>query len=83
MNSCNNSVHRTLGRKPTGITSAVVGDVREEVFFNRPPSKKATSRLVKLKVFLNWSIFAKGHLPNWAEEIFTVAAINRKTSPLT
>jgi len=85
VNAYNNSVHRTLGRKPTDITPAVVGDVREEVFSNRPPSRKKgdikvgdTVRISKVK-----SVFAKGYLPNWTEEIFTVASINRKTSPIT
>ena len=66
------------------ITPDVVGDVPEEVFSNRPPSTKKsdikvgdTVRISKVK-----NVFAKGYLPNWTEEIFTVASINRKTSPV-
>jgi len=84
VDSYNHSVHRTLGRKPVDITPDVVGDVREEVFSNRPPSTKKsdikvgdTVRISKVK-----NVFAKGYLPNWTEEIFTVASINRKTSPV-
>ena len=83
--SYNNSVHRTLGRKPAEITPDVVGDVREKVFSNHSPSNRKsdikvgdTVRISKVK-----SVFAKGYLPNWTEEIFTVASINRKSLPLT
>ena len=37
-----------------------------------------TVRISKVK-----SIFTKGYLPDWTEEIFTVTAINRKTPPVT
>ena len=40
--------------------------------------KASTVRISEVK-----SIFAKGYLLSWTEEIFTVAVINRKTSPLT
>ena len=82
--SYNHSVHRTIKRKPVDVTHAVVGDVREKAFKNRPPSKEKsdikvgdTVRISKVR-----SVFAKGYLPNWTEEIFTVSSINRKTSPI-
>ena len=85
VDSNNNSVSRTVDHKPTDITPAIVGDVRE-VLSNRALSKKKgnikvwdTVRISKVK-----SIFAKGYLPNWTEEFsFTVAIIYRKISPLT
>ena len=80
VNSYSNSVHRTLGRKPTDITPAVVGDVREEVLFNHPLNKKIGDTIFIANVK---SIFVKGYLLNWTEQTFTAAAINRKTSPVT
>ena len=37
-----------------------------------------TVRISKVK-----SVFAKGYLPNWTEEFFTVSGINTKYSPIT
>ena len=79
VNSYNNSVRQTLGRKLIDITSAVVGDMREEMFSNRPPSKKKGD----IKIDDTVRYCPKGYLLNWTQEIFTVAAINRKASPVT
>lgn len=80
----NHSVHRSIKRKPADVTPDVVSEVRE-VMQNRqmPPSGKDdihvgdTVRISKVK-----SIFAKGYLPNWTEEIFTVSRILRKNKPI-
>ena len=81
----NHSVHRTLGRSPASVTHANAAEIREKVF---PHHQAATGksrfkvgdpvRISKVK-----SVFEKGYLPNWTEEIFTVASINRKQSPIT
>jgi transcription antitermination factor NusG len=89
--SYNNSIHRSIGRKPVDVTRENASELREE---DRMKTKKAKStqavkekndlkvgdsvRISKVK-----SIFAKGYLPNWTEEIFTVASINTKFSPIT
>ena len=81
----NHSVHRTLKRRPASVTAATVSDIREEVFGHHQASKAKsrfkvgdTVRISKVK-----SVFEKGYLPNWTEEIFTVESINRKQSPIT
>ena len=83
--SYNNSVHRTLGRKPAEITSDVVADVREKVLSNHSQNNKESDIKVRDTVCISKvkSVSAKGYLPNLAEEIFTVASINRKSLPLT
>lgn len=83
--SYNHSIHRTLGCKPVDVTSNTSGDIRDKVFLRQPPRGKKTDiklgdqvRISKVK-----STFAKGYLPNWTEEIFTVSDINRKNNPIT
>lgn len=87
VNSYNNSVHRTTGRRPIDITQENEGEVREEIFNKKDaPVKREKSsfqigdrvRISKVK-----SVFAKGYLPNWTEELFTIADVNRKYLPIT
>ena len=85
VDSYNHSTHRTLGCAPVDITAAKVGEIREKVFKKRPESQIKDDIKVgdKVRISKVKSIFAKGYLPNWTEEIFTVESINRKTSPVT
>ena len=85
VSSYNNSVHRMIRRKPIDITPENAADVREEMYSNRKTKQVKsdikvgdTVRISKVK-----SVFEKGYLPNWTEEIFTVDSINRKYSPIT
>ena len=79
----NHSVHRSIKRKPADVTPAVVGEIRD-VMAERPEPAKGKDdikvgemvRISKVK-----SVFDKGYLPNWTEEIFTVESINRKKKP--
>ena len=80
----NHSVHRSIKRKPADVTSADVGDLRDEMLQRREPPKGKddihvgeTVRISKVK-----SVFDKGYLPNWTEEIFTVESVNRKHKPI-
>jgi len=80
----NHSVHRIIRRKPADVTSADVSDMRDEMSQRpKPPKGKddikvgQTVRISKVK-----SVFDKGYLPNWTEEIFTVESINRKKNPI-
>ena len=81
----NHSVHRSTGRKPADVTQAVVGDMREHEA-NKPKRPKGKDdiqegdsvRISKVK-----SVFDKGYLPNWTEEVFTVAEVNRKYNPIS
>ena len=86
VNSYNKSIHRTIGRRPIDITPENAGDVRDEVYGKERTTVKEKRdinvgdvvRISKVK-----SVFAKGYLPNWTEELFTVANINTKHSPIT
>ena len=85
VSSYNNSVHRMIRRKPTDITPENAAEVREEIYSKRKKSKKQSDikvgdavRISKVK-----SVFEKGYLANWTEEIFSVDSVNRKYSPIT
>ena len=81
----NNSVHRIIGCKPVDVTASNVDEIREKAFKRRPTSKEKSDIQVgdKVRISKVKSVFAKGYLANWTEEIFTVASINRKTSPIS
>ena len=85
VHSYNHSVHRTLGRKPADVSASNVSAIRETVFQKRPQSQEKSNIKVgdKVRISKVKSVFAKGYLPNWTEEIFTVESINRKTSPIS
>ena len=82
--SYNKSVHRSIGKKPIDVThenaDELRNDEREEKNVKEKNDIKVgdSVRISKVK-----SIFAKGYLPNWTEELFTVVSINRKYSPTT
>lgn len=84
VHSYNHSVHRTLGCRPVDVTAANVGDIRDQAFKNRPKNESKSDIKVgdKVRISKVKHIFAKGYLPNWTEEIFTVESIDRKTSPI-
>ena len=81
----NNSVHRMIGRKPKDINASNVAEVRDE---NMRKRKKVTTKSDikvgdKVRISKVKSVFEKGYLPNWTEEIFTVESINTKFSPIS
>ena len=82
----NHSIHRGIGRRPADITAADVDDMREEMYLRskKPPKGKNDVRVgQKVRISKVKSVFAKGYLPSWTEEIFTVASIARKNNPIT
>lgn len=85
VHSYNHSVHRILGFKPAEVTAANTSEIREKAFKRRPQSQKKSDIQVgdKVRISKVKSVFAKGYLPNWTEEIFTVESINRKSSPIS
>ena len=84
VDSYNHSKHRIIKRRPAEVTQEDVADMREARKKDKRPKGKDnihigdSVRISKVK-----SIFDKGYLPNWTEEIFTVADINRKYNPIT
>ena len=85
--SYNNSIHRTIGCRPIDVTAANVGEVREEVYGKKKTKTDKNKNDLKVgdvvRISKVKSVFAKGYLPNWTEELFTVASINTKYSPTT
>lgn len=83
--SYNNSIHRMIGRKPSSITSDNAHEVREQDYdkMKRPKGKDDVKVGEKVRISKVKSVFAKGYLPNWTEEVFTVESVNRKYSPIT
>ena len=82
--SYNHATHRITKRKPVEVDQDSVADMREERARQvRPKGEDKfrvgdTVRISKVK-----SVFDKGYLPNWTEEIFTVSDVNRKYNPIT
>lgn len=81
----NYSVHRIIGRRPAEVSRSDVDEMREEMYQRKKTSKDKDDIQLGQKVRISKvrSIFAKSYLPSWTEEIFTVAAIQRKNTPLT
>ena len=81
----NHAVHRTIGRRPAEVTDADVSEMREEMARRKKPPKGKDDLEIGQKVRISKvkSVFAKGYLASWSEEIFTVASIERKYQPIT
>lgn len=81
----NHSIHRSIGMRPADVTQETVDQVRE---MNHKRKKAPRGRMDikvgdKVRLSKVRSVFAKGYLPNWTEEIFTVVRINVKDTPTT
>jgi len=79
----NHSVHRSIKRKPADVTANVVGEVRDVMSKRPEPAAGRDDIRVgdKVRISKVKSVFAKGYLPNWTEEIFTVERVIRKNKP--
>ena len=71
-----NTCHRSIKTKPKDITDDSFAECSEE--FNRYKSKIGEH----VRISKHKNIFAKGHTPNWSEEIFVVKKI-KNTVPWT
>ena len=83
VHSYNHSVHRSIGLKPVDVNSDTVDEVRQSFQRKRAVGKSDVQVGEKVRISKVRSVFAKGYLPNWTEEIFTVSSINTKQSPIT
>lgn len=84
--SYNNSVHRVIKRKPSSVTKENAMDVW--LFLNKNKNKQSKMRSDikvgdKVRISKVKSVFEKGYLPNWTEEVFTVESINTKYYPIS
>ena len=66
VNKYGNTVHRTIKMKPIDITDDYYVKSHED--FNKKDPKFEVGDHVRNSKYKN--IFAKGHIPNWSEEIF-------------
>ena len=69
--------------KPVDVTRDTVDEVRKTFQRKRTVTKSDVHVGDKVRVSKVKSVFAKGYLPNWTEEIFTVDSINTKQSPIS
>ena len=78
VNKYNNTVHRTIKMKPIDVMGD--SDVEYNEDFNKKGPKFKVNDHVRISKYKN--IFAKGYVPNWSEEVFTVNEI-KNTVPWT
>ena len=81
VHSYNHSIHRSIKMKPADVTSDSVDDIRKTFEQKTNVTKSDVKVGDKVRISKVKSTFAKGYLPNWTEEIFTVASIDQKFSP--
>ena len=81
----NHSVHCMIRHRPAEVTPENVDELREiQQKRKKPPRGKMDIQVGdKVRISKVKSVFAKGYLPNWTEEIFTVSVINTKFRPTT
>ena len=68
----NNTVHKTIKMKPIEVTDDYYAEYNEDLS-NKKNSKFKVGDNVKISKYKN--IFAKGHTPNWSEEVFIINKI--------
>ena len=78
VNRYNNTVHRTIKIKPINVTNDPYVEYNEH--FNKKGPKFKVNDHIRISKYKN--IFAKGHVPNWSEEVFIVNEI-KNTVPWT
>lgn len=88
LKSYNNTVHRTIGMKPSQVNDGNEHIVLERIRKNtapkispvKPPKFKVGDRV---RISKHKMTFAKGYTPNWTNEIFTVYKVQTTTIPVT
>ena len=81
----NHSQHRTIGCKPSEVNKSNEVKLWLHQYGKVKKAKRKSKFQVGERVRISKvkGLFEKGYLPNWSEEIFTVASINRKYHPMT
>lgn len=90
MEAYNNTKHRTIGVKPSEVTSANEAQILKRFSSSSSSIKAKSLEKKKPKFKLNDKVrvskikeaFEKGYTPNWSTEIFTIAKVC-KTKPIT
>lgn len=83
LHAYNHSIHRSIGLKPANVSSDNVDVVRQSFRQKRVTTKSDVHVGDKVRISKVKSVFAKGYLPNWTEEVFTVSSVNMKHAPIT
>lgn len=83
----NNTVHRTIGMKPKDVRSKHVRVILERIGKQtsgprQPKTKPKFSVNDRVRISKYKRLFAKGYIPNWTNEVFTVYAV-LPTKPVT
>ena len=74
----NNTYHKTIKMKPVYIKDNTYIDFKKEI--NNKDPKFKVGDYVRISKYKN--IFAKGYMPNWSEEVFSIGKI-KNTVPWT
>ena len=82
----NNKYHRTIGMKPVDVNKSNEKLVFERIKKNtKPPIDKKPPQQFKegdsVRISKYKQIFAKGYLPNWTNEVFTVYRVQPTVPP--
>ena len=77
-NKYNDTVHKTIKMKPIDVTRDSYAEYNENL--NKKDPKFKVGHHVRISKYKN--IFAKGHTPNWSEEISVISKI-KNTVPWT
>ena len=78
VNKYNNTYHRTIKIKPVDIKSSTYIDSSKEINYQDPKFK--IGDIVRISKYK--SIFAKGYVPNWSQEVFLIKKV-KNTVPWT
>lgn len=88
LNEYNTRKHRTIGMAPIEVNNANEDLVRQNINRNRQKYREIDKRVKfkegdKVRISKYKKVFAKGYLPNWTNEIFTVHKVITTTVPTT
>ena len=82
MSSYNSTYHRSIKMAPNQVSLTNIGLVRRNLYGKNVSKIKYKYRIGdNVRISKSRRIFKKGYLPNWTEEIFTIAARNGKDRP--
>ena len=76
--STNTEIHRTIKMKPADVKQSLFIDSNKEI--NDGDSKFRIGDIVRISKYK--TIFAKGYVPNWCEEVFVIKKV-KSTLPWT
>ena len=78
VNKYNNTYHNTINMKPDDVKSSLYIDSSKEI--NDKDPKFKVGDIVRISKYK--TIFAKGYVPNWSEEVFVIKKV-KNTVPWT